>query len=124
MKQNLTFADRCVVLLVVGMAVGSYFLTNSSESDGNAVLIQIDGETTHRLLRKENTRLHVRGVRGEVIVETKDDRVAVVFADCPNHACVRSGWKWRAGEHIVCVPNGLIVRIVDESVNRAVAVTG
>jgi hypothetical protein len=70
------------------------------------------------------SRTSIRGARGELTVEVRDGRAAVAFADCPNHVCVRTGWRSRAGDVIVCVPNRVIVCILGKQQEGIRAITG
>jgi len=56
------------------------------------------------------------------VVSVAGGRVRVMSSDCPHQCCVHTGWKSRAGDIIVCVPNRVVVTIVgDESPYDALA---
>jgi hypothetical protein len=50
--------------------------------------------------------------------------VAITHAECPNHICVRTGWRSKAGDVIVCVPNKTIVRILGDTAEDTRVITG
>ncbi len=45
-------------------------------------------------------------------VTVSDGRVCVTDSDCPDHTCEHSGSISRGGEVIVCVPAGVVIRII------------
>ena len=48
-------------------------------------------------------------VDGRNTVTVKDGQIAVTWADCPDHYCMKRGYCDR-GSQIVCLPNRLIIR--------------
>lgn len=48
-------------------------------------------------------------------VTVKDGRIAVTRSDCPGEDCVACGWTGFSGRSIVCLPNGLEIRVVGAS---------
>lgn len=120
----MTLADKILIPLLGGAVITSFFAVRTLTSEGTTVLIQVEGKTVHRAHLLEPGETVVEGVRGEVRVETRDGKVAITHAECPNHICVRTGWRSRGGEVIVCVPNKTVVRIVGETRGSVRAVTG
>lgn len=47
-------------------------------------------------------------------VAVRDGKIAVVSSDCPGEDCVGCGWISGAGRSIVCLPNGLEIRVVGD----------
>ena len=46
------------------------------------------------------------------VVSVDYGRVAVVESDCPSQDCVHTGWCSHAGQSIICLPNGVEIRLV------------
>ncbi len=46
-------------------------------------------------------------------VTVKDGEIAVTWADCPDHYCMKRGWC-DGGTPIVCLPNKLTIEFVGE----------
>jgi hypothetical protein len=92
------------VALVAGF--GATLLPNGSPQAA-AVTVELHGRVVATLTLQENKMLDVEGSR----IEVRDGAVGVVASDCRNKVCVRTGWRSRAGDLVVCVPKALIVRI-------------
>lgn len=45
-------------------------------------------------------------------VTVQDGKIAVTDSDCPGGDCVSCGWLSSAGRSIVCLPNGLEIRVI------------
>lgn len=61
----------------------------------------------------EQGRWHIEGAAGGVYLSYWPEQgVHVDRADCPDQACVKTGFINKAGQSIVCVPNQIIIRLV------------
>ena len=45
-------------------------------------------------------------------ITVRDGKIAVTASDCPGHDCVSCGWVEHGGKSIVCLPNGLEIRVL------------
>jgi hypothetical protein len=93
-------------------------------SPGGIVLVEVEGKTIEKMDLAESRVVRVEGAHGPLMVETKTGMVAVTESDCPQHICLRTGWRSQAGEIIVCVPNKTVVRILGERSHDVRAITG
>lgn len=48
-------------------------------------------------------------------ITVRDGRIAVSRSDCPGGDCTRCGWINSTGRSIVCLPNGLEIRVVSKT---------
>ena len=52
-------------------------------------------------------------VDGKNTITVKDGKIAVTWADCPDHYCMKRGFCDR-GTDIVCLPNRLVISFLGE----------
>ena len=52
-------------------------------------------------------------VDGHNTITVQDGKIAVTWADCPDHYCMKRGFC-SGGTDIVCLPNRLVIRFVGE----------
>ena len=52
-------------------------------------------------------------VNGHNTVTVKDGKIAVTWADCPDHYCIDRGFR-AGGTEIVCLPNRLVISFLAE----------
>jgi heptaprenyl diphosphate synthase len=122
LSRTLTAWDVAVVIVLVACTGASFVLFSGSE--GSMVLVDVAGKTVEKLDIHENRDVTVRGEFGVMHIEVRQGKVRVADADCPNRICVRTGWRSREGEVIVCVPNKTVVRIVGQTTTEVGAITG
>lgn len=124
MKHGITRADAVVIALVCVAIVASAAGASMLASTGSLAVVEVDGTPVRTVRLDTDGQATVRGVRGEVMVEVRGGRVAIVHADCPNQVCVRTGWRSHAGDAIICVPNKTTVRIKGPRSQEIHGVTG
>jgi len=104
------------VSIVVGYGLKLYNDYKYKASERTAI-IEIDGKLYGKYdLRKtpdQTLKLNLQDQQNS-IVEFKEGRVRVQYADCPDKVCVRTGWISMPGEIIVCLPYRVIIKISGE----------
>jgi hypothetical protein len=123
-ERFMTAADGTVAAALVLLTVASFWWAGAMAEGGTDVVAEVEGAVVWKgaLDTPASAALPVR--LGTVTVEIRDGRVAVTESDCPNHVCVRTGWRSRAGDVIVCVPNRTVVRIARGRSKEPEGVTG
>ena len=59
-------------------------------------------------------------VDGKNTITVKDGKIAVTWADCPDHYCMKRGYC-DGGTDIVCLPNRLVIEFLgDQEVDAAI----
>lgn len=112
MDKRLRFrkGDLLAVALVLLAAV-LVFLCFLPRGDAAYAEIYLKGELLHRLPLDRDSEIIIEGeYRNTVTVA--DGKIAVTASDCPGEDCVGCGWSNATGRSIVCLPNGLEIRIV------------
>ena len=101
-----------VLVIALALAVGLLFLPKSAE--GASVEIYHNGvlvKTVPLAVQEEFTLV------GDYtnVIGVSDGTVSILHSDCPGRDCVHSGAISVPGRSLVCLPNGLEVRIVGKS---------
>lgn len=112
MDKRLRFrkGDLLAAALVLLTAV-LVFLCFLPKGDAAYAEVYLKGELLHKLPLDRDTEIMVEGeYRNTVTVA--DGKIAVTASDCPGEDCVGFGWSSTTGRSIVCLPNGLEIRIV------------
>ena len=89
----------------------SILLLHPAKADYAQVLS--DGELLFTLDLRINQERLVETERGHNRIMVQDGKVAVTEASCPDGYCMQRGWC-DGGAQIVCLPNRLVIRFVDE----------
>ena len=113
MKNIIKKAD--IVLFVILVLLGIFFTVFSLFGGGNKtkVVIKVDGEVygTYSLNRDRTITIDRNGNHNEVVI--KDGHVQMMESSCSNQICVNQGQISAVSIPIVCLPNGVMVQIVD-----------
>ena len=107
--------DALAIVLVVLLAAGVFlaFLPGRSQEAAQAE-IYLNGERIETLLLSQDQELTINDQYSNTIT-VADGRIAITASDCPGEDCVHSGWISSSGRSIVCLPNGLEIRVVAQT---------
>ena len=99
-----------VAVLALAAAVFALFLP-SRNSSAAVVEIYRNGERLHSFPLNVDRQFTVTGDYTNVVT-ISGGKVAITESSCPGGDCVSCGWASSAGRSIVCLPNGVEIRIV------------
>ena len=102
------------IVLALGVAGLLWFFLGYS-GPGTMVEVSVDGETMGTYPLAEAREISLPKAEGEtnrlLIAEGK---ARMEWADCPDQICVEHKAISHGGEEIVCLPNRIVVRILEE----------
>jgi hypothetical protein len=105
-------ADRIVVAIVAVLALAAWPLAALANASGGADVAVVTGPGGTSEIRLDAPgRFTVEGLRGPLELVVEDGGVRAAASSCPDKLCVHQGRASSAGSAIVCVPNGVTVRI-------------
>lgn len=104
-----------VTLLIIGI---SFVIWEREEPDSTVVEIIQDGMVLHHVdISNVNDRVFVVEYKQRKnVIQVRNGTICMLFAECPDQACVHMGALKPNGLPIVCLPNHLVIRFV--SVNE------
>jgi len=111
MRLQFCKGDCLAIALVVALAAAVLvcFLPANRESSDFAE-IYLNGELVKSVdLTKDQTFVVANLYRN--VISVTDGAISIVESDCPGQDCVHSGRINASGRIIVCLPNGLEIRI-------------
>lgn len=100
-----------VIVVLLALLVAVCFLPKDS-SDAVVAEVYRDGELVKTLSLAEDTSLVITGAYSNTIT-VEEGKIAITASDCPGEDCVHSGAIHSSGRSIVCLPNGVEVRVVN-----------
>lgn len=115
MAEKLHFrkGDWIAVALVVALAVIVLLCFLPRNQSAAYAQVYLNGELIKTLPLDQDQTFTVRDTYYNEIT-VKDGAVCVTAADCPGEDCVHSGSIRTDGRVIVCLPNGLEIRVVSD----------
>lgn len=81
------------------------------DTKGAYAQVYQNGELIKTISLNQNQEFTITGEYTNLIA-VKDGKISVTASDCPGEDCVHCGWLDSAGRSIVCLPNGLEIRVI------------
>lgn len=107
----MTRGDRIVVAVVALLAAVSWPATMLLASGrGDVAVVTAPAGASEIALSPDRT-VDVQGVQGVVRLEISGGSVRVTDVSCPDRLCVAQGRVSSKGAALVCVPNGVTIRV-------------
>ncbi len=97
------------VLMITGILAA--IIIRAARGEGSVVAVSVNGERTAEYSLSESGEYPI--AEGGNILVIENGEAYISFADCPDGLCVRMGKISRSGERIVCLPNRVIVEILE-----------
>ena len=98
-------------VVIAAVLVAMCFLPKSNTGAVAAEVYQ-DGKLVKTLSLDEETTFEIRGKYTNLIA-VSDGEICFAASDCPGEDCVHSGAVHTSGRSLVCLPNGVEVRVVN-----------
>ena len=112
--------DISVIVLTLICALGIYVAVGSmSLNKGPVAEIYHDSELVATLNLSEDT-IYVLEQRkypqlyGDFEIEVKDGKVHILKEVCPQGICVDLGWTDTSSKALICLPNKIFVKVVED----------
>ncbi|UCE08218.1 MAG: NusG domain II-containing protein, partial [bacterium] len=90
---------------------------------GNSVTIEVNGRIVHQLDLNTSQQITVTGSVGKTIIKIDQGTAQVIYSDCPEKICIKTGKIHHTGEMIVCVPNKVVAKINGKRNNQFDVIT-
>lgn len=104
-----TWADRMLFVILLLIAVGSFWFTRQLNGMGEAEIYH-KGKLIGTYSLSQNQTIHIFPGQEATI---KDGKICMSKATCRNQLCVRQGWT--SHSPIVCIPNQVLISIKHHS---------
>lgn len=116
-KQGLRFqkGDLLAVgaVLLLAAMVFVLFLPARGE-EGQYAQIYQNGVLIKTVSLSENQEFVIAGNHRNTIA-VRDGKIGIIASDCPGGDCMRQGFIANGGRSVVCLPNGVEIRIVTQA---------
>ena len=103
-------------LVAIILTVLLYWHLGSGSTATEASIIY-ENEEILRVDLTINKIYEVEAANGKVVIEVKDNQIRVTEENSPLHICSIQGWSQSKGKPIICLPNKLMIVIIEEDDN-------
>lgn len=95
-------------ILLLGISVLWFY---RGQAAGTTVEIRVDGTLYGTYSLSEDRTVPIQTVHGKNVVEIRDGFVYVSDSDCKDKLEMRAGKIYQQGEHLICLPNRLVITV-------------
>ena len=122
MKTKFKIGDFIVILAIIFVSMSIFFVTGrnlTSENGEKYVVITVDGKEYERAPLENNDQIiNVESNYGTNVIKIENNSVRSIEASCPDQVDVIQGAIYEPGEMIVCLPNRMIVEIIQDKITE------
>ena len=111
LTSNILWISLFTLLAVVSISV--ILIKFSQNNTGKTAKIYSDNKLIRTVILNKDDEFTVENGDNYNIVRIKNGKISVVEANCKNQICVKQGETDRSLLPIVCVPNGLVIKVED-----------
>ncbi|WP_187363623.1 NusG domain II-containing protein [Peptoniphilus phoceensis] len=112
-------ADILVIFIIVLTSFFIYFFTNKLPKDhknsSKKVVITVDGKIFKEVSLNKDTDIRINSQYGNNVVHIENGEVQMFESDCKDKICMKMGKISLNGDSIICLPNRLMVKIIDDA---------
>lgn len=102
------------LIIIIGIIILLLFIViRVNKKDGNTALVYYEDRVIMTLDLNINKEYTVKGYLGNVVIEVKDKKVRVKDEVSPKHLCSKEGYTDSSLKPIICLPNKIIIKIVN-----------
>ena len=111
--KNIIRAHRIDIIVVASLLLLSLAIlltVNLTKKEGASAEVTVDGVIVAKYPLHTDGEYPLNG--GTNVLAIKDGRAYMIYSECPDHTCERTGKVKYVGEQIVCLPNKVSVKII------------
>jgi hypothetical protein len=116
MKNQKTRNDLTLAVVMILVAAAGFLWYNLSKEEGGYVAVIQEGEAIEQFSLNEEVEYRIELEDGSFnLLKIKNGKVYMQEASCPDQICVNHRPINSVGETIVCLPNEIVLKVVEQS---------
>ena len=116
MKNQEKRNDLILAVVMILVAAAGFLWYNLSKEEGGYVAVIQEGEAIEQFSLNEEVEYRIELEDGSFnLLKIKNGKVYMQEASCPDQICVNHRPINSVGETIVCLPNEIVLKVVEQS---------
>ncbi len=116
MKNQKKRNDLILAVVMILVAAAGFLWYNLSKEEGGYVAVIQEGEAIEQFSLNEEVEYRIELEDGSFnLLKIKNGKVYMQEASCPDQICVNHRPINSVGETIVCLPNEIVLKVVEQS---------
>jgi len=114
--------DISLIIIVLIISLIGFLFLKVNKKEGNVANVYYENKVILSIDLNDKTErtYEVEGYNGIVSIKTLNGKVKVLEENSPKHLCSKQGFISNAYESIICLPNKIIIKIEDNSLDGVV----
>ena len=114
-KTNIKRGDIILIISLLLLSLASLLFPLLHKQQGATTLVSVNGKLYTEMPLTQDTVLEVTNAQGTICntLSVKNGQVSMVHATCPDNLCIQQGSISETHQTIVCLPNKVIVEIIN-----------
>ena len=101
-----------VFIISISMLIYLYF---KGDNNYNKAVVYHNNNIIETIDLSINDKYIVNGDNGEVVIEVLDNKIRVINENSPLHLCSKQGFINKSYESIVCLPNKIVIKLINDN---------
>ena len=106
--------DFKLILFILIIFIIFATILNITKKKGNLAYVYYMDDVILKIDLNIDNKYSVNGENGIVKIEVKDKKIRVIEEESPLHLCSKQGYISNSYESIICLPNKIVIKIIDE----------
>ncbi len=104
-----------IVIILIVSVIGYFIIRTIPSQEGNQVKITVNGKIYGIVSLNKDDIIKIEDEKGNNnTIEIKDNYVKMTSASCHDKYCIHQGKISKGNQTIVCLPNKVIIEIINE----------
>lgn len=104
-----------ILILIIGILL---LILNINKDKGNTAIVYYEDKEIQRIDMNKDKEYKVKGYLGDVVIEVKNHKIRVKEENSPKHICSKEGYIEDSSKTLVCLPNKIIIKIINDKDNE------
>ena len=106
-----TNADKILIAALFILTAMSFNVRSYFNGVGSDALLYLDGKLTYKILLNDDGEHKIDVPNGTTTIKVSGGKLYITDAPCPLKICIHESPIFNEGDSLICVPNGLVVKI-------------
>ena len=111
MKIDMRAGDWVILFFCTMLIPLSWMPDGQSSTAATSITVMVNDEQEGAYPLYRDNDIKVTNGSANAIIEIRDGKVRIASSSCRSKQCILSGWHEYGGDHIVCLPNRIVVSL-------------
>lgn len=107
-------SDIKLIIILIIFVILLFVIINFTKKEGNKAVVYYEDDIVKIIDLNIDDEYKVEGYLGDIVLEVKDKKIRVKEEISPKNLCSKEGYTNSSFKPLICLPNKVIVKIIEE----------